>query len=85
MKSQRRSLVILVFALLIAGLLMAEDLINQRSVEEYNRSQSREKMTYDGGWISAAGCWLALGIAVIEGRALVISMKRDRAGRNEAP
>jgi phosphotransferase system glucose/maltose/N-acetylglucosamine-specific IIC component len=85
MEANRRGLVIVVFALSIAGLLMAEDVINQRSVEEYNRSQSREKMTYDGGWIAEAACWLALAIAVIEGHALMIAMRRERTGRKAAP
>jgi hypothetical protein len=42
-------------------------------------------MTYDGGWIAEAACWLALAIAVIEGHALMIAMRRERTGRKAAP
>jgi len=89
MKSHRRGLVIVVFALVIAGLLILEGVINKREVDDYNRAQLGEPLGghihYEGTWTSGIACLLALMIVVIEGRALVISKKRDRAGRNEVP
>lgn len=94
MKSHRRGLVILVFALLIAGLLIWKDVDQQRAVDHYNREQielmrsgyPHEGHIDDPSDLALGISWvLALGIAVIEARALVISMKRDRAGRNEVP
>lgn len=83
MESKGRALVIVVFALSIAGLLTVRDASDQRSVEEYNRSQSRVKMTYDGGWLTGVASLLALGIAVMEGRALWVAVKRDRGVRRK--
>jgi hypothetical protein len=40
MKSRRRSLVILVFALAIAGLLIWKDVDQKQAVDAYNREQS---------------------------------------------
>lgn len=93
MKSHRRGLLVVVFALSIAGLLIWKDVDQQQAVDAYNREQSELiGLGYPhGGHIDdpsdlALGIsWpLALGIAVIEGHALVISMRRDRKGRKEA-
>ena len=88
MKANRRGLVIVVSALAIAGLLILEGVINKREADDYNRAQLGEPLGghihYEGTWTSGIACLLALMIAVIEGHALVISMRRDRKGRKEA-
>lgn len=94
MESRWRRPVVLVSALSIAGLLIWKDVDQQRAVDHYNREQielMRLGHPHDGhiddpGDLALGIAWLlALGIAVIEGHALVISMQRGRTGRNEVP
>jgi hypothetical protein len=82
MESRWRRPVVLVSALAIAGLLMFEDATLQREVDESNRTHPHEKMSYAGSWTKVAACWLALLIAVMEGRELLRGLKRAGGVRN---
>lgn len=93
MESKWRRPVVLLSALMIAGLLIWKDVDQQRAVDQYNREQMAlagpgHSIGHidDPSDLALGITWLlALGIAVIEGHALVISMRRDRRVRNEAP
>lgn len=94
MESKWRRPVVLITALMIAGLLIWKDVDQQRAVDHYNREQielTRLGHPHDGhiddpSDLALGISWLlALAIAVIEGHALVISMRRDRGERKEAP
>lgn len=72
-----RAAVCMAAAISILGLLISEERINKRAVEQYNRDHPGDHMHYDGSWTDGVVFYLALLILVLQ---VIELRKRMRPG-----